>query len=68
VNRPYYDVTDTVFIRCSVCGRQLLYTEAAIESHERRCNAPPGFQPDASKSGVNRIAPPPPRKGRAIGS
>jgi hypothetical protein len=57
VNRPYLDVTDTIYIKCSVCGRQLLYTASAIDAHEQRCAVPSGFDPSNI---IGRVVPAPP--------
>jgi hypothetical protein len=62
MNRPYTDITDTIFIKCSVCGRQLLYTASAIDAHEQRCNIPPGFDPSLV---IGIIVPVPPRPRRS---
>lgn len=58
MNRPYLDVTDTIYIKCSVCGRPLLYTASAIDAHEQRCRIPSGFDPTSI---LGRIVPAPPR-------
>jgi hypothetical protein len=58
MNRPYLDVTDTVYIQCAVCHRRLLYTCTAISAHEQRCKIPQGFDPSTV---IGRVVPAPPR-------
>jgi len=66
MNRPYFDVVDTIFIECSVCGSVIPYTHLAVETHDEKCPVPDGFRAKKSKTGSNasgrRIVPPPPRR------
>ena len=61
MNRPYFDVVDTLFVECAVCHSFILYTHRAISHHEENCSVPDGFDAKMSKTGDKRTAPPPPR-------
>jgi hypothetical protein len=60
MNRPYFNIIDTVYVTCSVCNHDILYTANAIAAHEKRCIVSDEFKESAAQNSGRMIAPPPP--------